>query len=559
MKVLMINVVCGIRSTGRICTDLAVALESQGHKVKIAYGREQVPQQFQKYAVRIGSDLDVKLHGAKARLLDGAGFGSKAATIKFIKWVEQYDPDVIHLHNIHGYYINVEILFKYLRRCGKKIIWTLHDCWAFTGHSAYCDAVKCEKWKTGCYECPQIKEYPKAIIDESKINWIKKRKLFTGINNMTIVTPSYWLAGLVKESFLKRYKVEVIHNGIDTSQFRPLENDFKKHYGLENKRVLLGVATAWDDMKGYTDFIKLASILDSSYKVVLVGLNDAQIKALPKNILGIKRTSSVKELAYIYSAADVFLNLSYCENYPTVNLESRACGTPIVTYDTGGSPESGGSECIVVEQGNLQEVVAAINKVVFKVKVDAREFDKKISADRYLNLYKTRGGYWTEKAKYNLIGKSIVLGVAAIWDKRKGLNDFFRLSKKISDDYRIILVGLPEKSLLDLPDCIIGISRTNSIKELAMLYSIADVFVNPTYEDNYPTTNLEAISCGTPVITYQTGGSPESARKYGLSIPKGDVKQLINAIKEINKIELEEIDVDYKNTVDKYLELYEET
>lgn len=398
MKVLMINVVCGIRSTGRICTDLAVALESQGHKVKIAYGREQVPQQFQKYAVRIGSDLDVKLHGAKARLLDGAGFGSKAATIKFIKWVEQYDPDVIHLHNIHGYYINVEILFKYLRRCGKKIIWTLHDCWAFTGHSAYCDAVKCEKWKTGCYKCPQIKEYPKAIIDESKINWIKKRKLFTGINNMTIVTPSYWLAGLVKESFLKRYKVEVIHNGIDTSQFRPLENDFKKHYGLENKRVLLGVATAWDDMKGYTDFIKLASILDSSYKVVLVGLNDAQIKALPKNILGIKRTSSVKELAYIYSAADVFLNLSYCENYPTVNLESRACGTPIVTYDTGGSPESGGSECIVVEQGNLQEVVAAINKVVFKVKVDAREFDKKISADRYLNLYKTRGGVLDRKS-----------------------------------------------------------------------------------------------------------------------------------------------------------------
>ena len=392
MKVLMINVVCGIRSTGRICTDLATALEEQGHEVKIAYGRESVPEQFQKYAVRIGTDLDVKLHGVKARLFDGAGFGSKAATIKFIKWVEQYDPDVIHLHNIHGYYINVETLFKYLKRCGKKIIWTLHDCWAFTGHSAYCDAVKCEKWKTCCYECPQIKEYPKSIIDKSKSNWIKKQEIFSDIDNMILVTPSHWLAGLAKESFLKQYKVEVIHNGIDVSQFRPLENDFKKYFGLDNKRILLGVATAWDDMKGYTDFIRLAAILDDSYKVVLVGLNEEQIKALPPNILGIKRTSSVKELAYIYSAADVFLNLSYCENYPTVNLEARACGTPIITYDTGGSSESGGSECIVVKQGNLQEVVAAIDKTILNDKVDEseldkRNFSKRNSADRYVNLY----------------------------------------------------------------------------------------------------------------------------------------------------------------------------
>ena len=205
MKVLMINVVCGIRSTGRICTDLATALEAQGHEVKIAYGRENVPEQFQKYAVRIGTDLDVKLHGLRARLLDGAGFGSKRATKKFIEWVKEYDPDVIHLHNIHGYYINVEVLFKYLKSCSKKIIWTLHDCWAFTGHSAYCDAVQCDRWKTGCYECPQISEYPRSVVDRSKLNWKKKREMFTGIPNMILVTPSQWLAGLVKESFLNKY------------------------------------------------------------------------------------------------------------------------------------------------------------------------------------------------------------------------------------------------------------------------------------------------------------------------------------------------------------------
>ena len=280
MKVLMINVVCGIRSTGRICTDLAVELEKQGHEVKIAYGRENVPKQFQKYAVRIGTDLDVKLHGIKARLLDGAGFGSKNATVKFIRWIKEYDPDVIHLNNIHGYYINIEVLFKYLRICGKKIIWTLHDCWSFTGHSAYCDAVQCERWVQGCYKCPQRKEYPKSIIDASRGNWIKKKKIFSDIPNMTIITPSNWLAELVKKSFLGKYPVEVIHNGIDTNQFKPLKNDFREVYHLEDKFIVLGIATVWNDMKGYSDFIKLASMLDDFYKIVMVGLTEEQIEKL---------------------------------------------------------------------------------------------------------------------------------------------------------------------------------------------------------------------------------------------------------------------------------------
>lgn len=391
MKVLMINVVCGIRSTGRICTDLAAALEAQGHEVKIAYGREDVPEQFQKYAVRIGNDLDVKLHGLKARLMDGAGFGSKRVTEKFIEWVKEYDPDVIHLHNIHGYYINIEVLFKYLKECGKKIIWTLHDCWAFTGHSAYCDAVDCVRWKKGCYQCPQIQEYPKAMLDFSKFNWRKKRALFTKISDMTIVTPSHWLEGYVKQSFLREYPVKVIHNGIDTSQFYPMENDFRKKYNLEDKYILLGVATIWDDMKGYSDFIKLSEMLDDTYKIVMVGVTDEQLKKLPSKILGIKRTASVKELAYIYSAADLFLNLTYCDNYPTVNVEAMSCGTPILTYETGGSPEIvkkyGG---LTVAKGDLQGVYELVEKY-HSEKIDnnfvPNENDTSTTIKNYLNYY----------------------------------------------------------------------------------------------------------------------------------------------------------------------------
>ena len=228
MKILMINSVCGIRSTGRICTDLATALEAEGHEVKIAYGRETVPAEFQKYAVRIGSKLDNYIHGMEARLFDASGFGSRRATREFIQWAKKFDPDVIHLHNLHGYYLNLPILFDYLKHCGKRIIWTLHDCWAFTGHSAYCDAIGCERWKTGCHDCPNKAEYPKSIVDFSKRNWRVKMRLFTGIPNMTIVSPSNWLAGLVKESFLSEYPVQVIHNGIDTAKFHPTENDFRE-------------------------------------------------------------------------------------------------------------------------------------------------------------------------------------------------------------------------------------------------------------------------------------------------------------------------------------------
>ena len=388
MKVLMINVVCGIRSTGRICTDLATALEKQGHQVKIAYGRENVPEQFQKYAVRIGNDLDVKLHGVKARLLDGAGFGSKAVTKKFIEWVKKYDPDVIHLHNLHGYYINVEILFKYLKTCGKRIIWTLHDCWAFTGHCTYFDYVDCEKWKNGCMQCPQKKEYPTSNgLDMSKQHYALKRKLFTGIPNMTLVTPSQWLADLVKMSYLRKYNTLVIHNGVDTTVFKPTNSNVREKYHCENKKIVLGVAAIWDKRKGLGTFLKLSKRLDQSYQIILVGLTQEQIQKMPKNIIGIERTDSVQELVELYSAADVFVNPTLEDNYPTTNLEAIACGTPVITYDTGGSPESARLHGECVEQKHVKEIYWIIKKEKYVVsnKIDINISDM---VEEYLQIYK---------------------------------------------------------------------------------------------------------------------------------------------------------------------------
>ena len=386
MKILMINVVCGIRSTGRMCTDLAAALGLEGHEVKIAYGRESEPENFQKNAVRKGTYLDVKLHGVKARLMDGSGFGSKAATVKFIKWVKDYDPDVIHLHNIHGYYLNIEVLFDYLRACGKKIIWTLHDSWAFTGHTPYCDVVDCIRWEEGCHDCPCLRSYPASFVDRSKSNWNRKKALMSGIPNLTIITPSKWLAGLVKKSYLSQYEVRVINNGIDTSQFYHIDSDIKSTLKIGDRKMLLGVSTAWDEMKGYSDYLKLADALGDGYKVVMVGLTKAQLSELPGNVLGIERTNSVSELAQLYSAADLFVNLSYCENYPTVNLEAVACGTPVLTYDVGGS-----SECafdgIVVPRGDINAVVERIKSSnVPGPDVDVSSLDKKEMVSSYIDV-----------------------------------------------------------------------------------------------------------------------------------------------------------------------------
>ena len=363
MKVLLINGVCGTGSTGKICAQLAEDFEKEGHTVKIAYGRDGfVPEQYQKYAVRIGSDLDVRLHGVYTRLTDRHGFAGRAATRKFLRWAEEYNPDLLWLHNIHGYYLNIEMLFQWIKsRPHMQVKWTLHDCWAFTGHCAYFDFAGCDRWKTGCYRCPQKKAYPAtALLDSSAINFEKKRALFTGVPNMTLITPSKWLADLVKESYLGEYPVEVVYNTINTDIFKPTAGDFREKHGLEDKKVILGVASVWEKRKGLEDFVKLAGMLDDGFRIVLVGLTAEQAKQMPANVIAIPRTNSPQELAQIYTTADVFFNPTYEDNYPTVNLEAQACGTRVVTYDTGGSPETLNDTGIVVPKGDLAAAINAI-------------------------------------------------------------------------------------------------------------------------------------------------------------------------------------------------------
>lgn len=364
MKVLMINVVCGIRSTGRICTDLAEKLTAEGHEVKIAYGREEVPKRYEKYAVKIGNKWDQRLHGLQTRILDEHGFGSKKVTKDFLKWAEEYNPDMLWLHNIHGYYINIELLFDWIKkRPDMQVKWTLHDCWAFTGHCSYFTMAKCNQWESHCLNCIQKKNYPGSLVkDNCSVNFDRKKQAFIGVKNMTLITPSQWLADLVKKSFLSDYPVEVCHNTIDTNVFKPTPSDFRKKYGLENKKIILGVASVWDERKGLKDFVELSKMISDDYTIVLVGLNKQQVKKMPTDIICVEKTNSSVELAQIYTAADIFLNLTYEDNYPTVNLEAQACGTTCITYRTGGSVES-------VETHNIAEVgdVLMVKKLLYSI------------------------------------------------------------------------------------------------------------------------------------------------------------------------------------------------
>ena len=393
MKVLMINVTCGVGSTGRICTDLARALMNQGHTVKIAYGRGSAPEDLAENAYRVENQAELLWHVAAARLWDRSGLESSRATKALVAWIRQYDPDVIHLHNLHGYYLNVEILFDYLKTCGKRILWTLHDAWAFTGHCAC--FFECDRFQNGCVGCKQKNEYPKTFHLNAEENWKRKKKAFTGIPGLTLVTPSKWLAGYLPKTILREYPVKVVPNGINTNYFVYTEGDFRKRNDLTNRFVILGVSNVWNARKGLADFYKLAQILDQRFQIVLVGLTKKQLRNLPDGILGIQRTSRVQELAELYSTADVFLNLTYSDNYPTVNLESLCCGTPVITNRTGGSPESirGENAGFVVEQGNLEQVclrleeLIAVHREQRRVNYDRKFADSGRALKEYCKLY----------------------------------------------------------------------------------------------------------------------------------------------------------------------------
>lgn len=399
MKVLQINSWFSHGGPPRVVNGIYDTLIEEGHECKIAAARAEMYKPED--SIMIGGKYAPYINALFCRVFDDDGFRSRRATVQLVEKIKEYDPDIIHLHNLHSYYLNVEILFDYLKTCDKKIFWTLHDCWAFTGHCTHFVVEGCYKWKSQCEKCTQKKSFPTCLIhSNAKKNFERKKKAFTGVPNMTIITPSRWLAELVQDGFLGKYPVEVINNGIDLAKFCPTESDFKMKQGLENKKIILGVAQVWSEQKGYFDFLKLADILDECYQVVLVGLTEKQKATLPKNILGFTRTNSVEELAEIYSAAEVFVNLTYEDNFPTVNIEALACGTPIITYRTGGSPEIADPENeIVCEQGDLIAVKNAVESLDGKMKnierltANSSRYSRQNMTSAYIDLYANlRGG-----------------------------------------------------------------------------------------------------------------------------------------------------------------------
>ena len=389
-KILQINSVINSGSTGRIAEEIGQTAIAAGWMSFIAYGRNDRPSQSE--LIKIGNDWDIKMHGFQTRLFDRHGLGSKSATKELIGKIKEISPDIIHLHNIHGYYLNIEILFKYLRNTNIPVVWTFHDCWPITGHCSHFTFVGCEKWKEKCFDCPQKTSYPASwFVDRSEKNFHLKKELFTSLPNLTLVPVSNWLSEILKESFLQDYPIKVINNGINTDVFKPSSGkSFRQRYDLNNKFILLGVASIWSPRKGLEDFIELNKLLDSSYKIVLLGLTKNQIKQLPQNILGIERTESIEQLAEIYAVSDVYLNLTYEDTFPTTNLESLACGTPVITYNTGGSPEALDELTgIVVEQGNINKIMEAIQQII----VNGKNFYKDLCVNRANRLYRKEDRY----------------------------------------------------------------------------------------------------------------------------------------------------------------------
>ena len=369
-KLIQINPVLRVNtSTGRIMQEVGELAMENGWECYIAYsyGRDGI-KPCKSQLIPVGDRWSVMWHGLQTRLLDRHGLASKRATKEFIQRIEEIKPDIIHIHNIHGYFLNYPLLFQYLAKSGIPVVWTVHDCWLYTGHCYYYSYKGCDKWKKECSHCPQQKEFPTSwFVDRSHQNFLDKKKAFTSLRpgQLTIVPVSDWICGEMKQSFLKGATFRVIHNGINTEVFHPSNpEEVKKKYGLGNKHVLLGIASIWSEEKGLNDFIKLAGLIGEEERIVLVGIKPEEKKLLPDNIIPISRTENIQQLAELYSAADVFVNPTWQDNYPTVNLEAIACGTPVVTYRTGGSIEAITEQTgLIVEQGDVKGLLKAARTI----------------------------------------------------------------------------------------------------------------------------------------------------------------------------------------------------
>ncbi len=392
MKILQINSVYGERSTGRIAYELAYAQRKNSIEPYIVSGEGK--SDSPNIHIMSGK-LYLKVNILKTRLFGKHGFYSKLATRRMLKFVSKVSPDIIHLHNIHGHYFNVKMIFEYIHKHNIPVVWTLHDCWAFTGHCPHFDYIGCDRWKSGCGNCPQRRGYPDSwFFDRSKGNLKAKKKLFTLPQKMHIVTPSYWLSSLAKQSFLSKYPVTTIHNGIDTEKFCPAESDLKKRLGIDNKFVIMGIVSNLNSTKGGQYFLELAKLLKEDEHIVLLSL-EKDFEKLPQNITALPRTESAEALAKAYSGADVFVNPTLQDTFPTVNIEALSCGTPVVTFDTGGSSESLTQDCsVVVKKGDtkgLYEGIQIVRNGDFsreKCRARGLEFTSENCYSKYIDIYR---------------------------------------------------------------------------------------------------------------------------------------------------------------------------
>jgi putative colanic acid biosynthesis glycosyltransferase len=385
-------------STGSIAEEIGKIAISRGWESYIASARYSRPSKSVK--VQIGSWLDVLIHVIWSRLFDSTGLGSVNATNKLVKKIDEIRPDVIHLHHIHGYFINYKILFNYLSQSNIPVTWTFHDCWSITGHCCHFDFVGCNKWQNECNRCPQINEYPASyFVDNSKRNFNLKKKYFLSVKNLNIVAVSHWMDRTVGNSFLKNASRKVIYNGVDLSVFKPIVGDigFRKKNNISNRYMILGVASPWSPRKGLNEFIDLSKEIDENKVIVLVGLNEKQIDTLPENIIGLGRTESQKELADLYSTADLFINLSTEESFGLTTAEALACGTPVIVLNSTASPELVDTETgIVVEKNDLKGLINAILEISFNGKQfyslacrnrAERLFNQDVNYKEYMKLF----------------------------------------------------------------------------------------------------------------------------------------------------------------------------
>lgn len=369
-KLLQINPVVRVStSTGRIMQEIGELAMRNGWESYVAYskGRDGI-RTCASHTIPVGNKWDTWMHGLETRLFDRHGLASVSATYDFIKQLKEISPDIVHIHNIHGYFLNYPILFEYLSKSGIPVVWTVHDCWLYTGHCYYYSYIQCNKWESGCGDCPQKRKFPASWwLDRSAQNYQDKREAFTAMphDKLTIVPVSDWIRREMSRSFLKDYPFRVIHNGIDTDVFKVYDTDeVKQKYGWQGKHILLGVASIWSEEKGLSDFIKLAQRLREDEVIVLVGVTEEQKKILPHNMYGIRRTENIQDLARLYSVADVFVNPTWQDNYPTVNMEAIACGTPVVTYRTGGSVEAVTEDTgFIVEQGDVKGLLDSVRVI----------------------------------------------------------------------------------------------------------------------------------------------------------------------------------------------------